>query len=166
MAIETGQDRGRGMTAAEIEEFLKDSAEVAYVSTVQADGSPYVNPVWFEWRGDSFVIITKPLARLCENLRRDPRAAIVVASPTPPYRRVLAQGRAEELTEDWIPTAERMVLRYVGPGGLDYLKATASLERVTFAISVDKTTSWNAGGMDRVFFEPAVWHDAESQGAP
>ena len=165
MATEIPLGRGRAMTAEEIAEFLTDSPLFAFVSTLQEDGSPYVNPVWFEWRGDSFVIITKPLAKLCQNLRRDPRATLAVASPAPPYRRVLAQGRAEEIAEDWIPTAERMVRRYVGPEGLSYLHATGQLERVAFAIRVEKTTSWNGGGLDRCFFQPAVWHEA-SPGAP
>ena len=47
--------------------------------------------------------------------------------------------------------SERMVLRYVGPDGMKYLKATSGLPRVTFTIQVEQLTSWNGQGLDRSF---------------
>jgi PPOX class probable F420-dependent enzyme len=158
MDTEIPLGRGRAMTAAEMREFLTTLPLLASVATLQEDGSPYVNPLWYEYQDDAFIVITKANAKVCQNLRRDPRATLVVAAPQPPYRRVLARGRAREIDVDWIPIAERMVLRYVGPDGIKYLRATSGLPRVTFAIQVEQLTSWNGQGLDRSFSAPAIWH--------
>ena len=72
---------------------------------------------------------------------------------------MFAQGRAEEVGEDWIPTAERMVLRYVGREGLKYLEATRALPRVVFHVRPERMTSWNGGGIDRSFFQVSRWNE-------
>ncbi len=163
MSSEIPLGRGRAMTEDEMRQFLQEP-HFAFVSTLQEDGAPYVNPLWFEHRDGLFLIVTKPTAQVCQNLRRDPRTMLAIASPTPPYRRVLVQGRAEEIEEDWIPIGERMVRRYVGPEGMKYLRATSQLPRVIFAVHPVKMTSWNGGGIDRSFFEPAIWHPVAPRG--
>src|SRR5438874_9627671 len=142
MRSEIPLGRGRAMTGVEIREFLSTLPLLASVATLQENGDPYVNPLWYEYEDDAFIVITKAAAKVCQNLRRDPRATLVVAAPAPPYRRVLAQGRAREIDVDWIPIAERMVLRYVGPDGMKYLRATGGLPRATFAIQIEQLTSW------------------------
>jgi PPOX class probable F420-dependent enzyme len=158
MDAEIPLGRGRALTPEEQRELLQEPI-FAFVASLQADGFPYVNPLWFEYRDGEFVLISKPNARLCQNLRRDPRVMLAIASPNPPYRRVLIQGRAQEADEDWIPAARRMVLRYVGPEGLKYLEATSGLPRVVFHVRPERATSWNGGGLDRSFFGAAHWNE-------
>lgn len=108
-----------------------------------------------------FIIVTKELAGLTQNLRRDPRCSILIDNPEPPYKRVLVIGEAEFVEEDWVGRARRMVLRYLGEGGLDYFEATRSLPRVTIRVNPIKLTSWNGGGVDRTFYQPTRWHEVQ-----
>src|SRR5919198_1191414 len=133
--IELG--KGRGMRPDELEEFLTQTRIFAKVGTTKHAGWPYVNPVWYEYDAGAFYIITKELAGLTQNLRRDPRCAILVENPEPPYKRVLVLGEA----------------------GLDYFEATRNLPRVTIRVNPVKVTSWNGGGVDRTFHQPTQWHD-------
>lgn len=157
--------KGRGMNPEELHAFLTHTKIFAKVATTNADGWPYVNPVWYDYDGDAFYIVTKELAGLTQNLRRDPRCSILIDNPEPPYKRVLVMGEAEFVDEEWVERARRMVLRYLGEGGLDYFEATRNLPRVTIRVNPIKLTSWNGGGVDRTFHEPTRWHEVQ-QGDP
>jgi hypothetical protein len=52
-----------------------------------------------------------------------------------------------------------MVLRYLGPEGMDYFEATLDLPRVLVRIRPERVSSWDGGGVDRTFTKPARWHD-------
>ena len=54
-----------------------------------------------------------------------------------------------------------MVLRYLGPEGIDYFEATLDLKRELVRIWPERMSSWNGGGIDRTFAKPSVWHDVE-----
>ena len=87
-----------------------------------ADGQPVLSPVWYEWDGSAFLIVSKEKTSLVRNLRWDERCGLLVDSPGLPYRRVSVQGRAEFLPPDfdWPTAARRMVDRYLGPEGTAY----------------------------------------------
>src|SRR5947209_6921786 len=157
--------KGRGMTPEELQSFLTTTRIFAKVATVSVDDWPYVNPVWYEYEDGAFYLVTKELAQLTQNLRRDPRCSILIDNPEPPYKRVVVMGEAEFVEEDWVPRARRMVLRYLGEQGLDYFEATLNLPRVTIKITPARMTSWNGGGVDRTFRQPTRWHQV-SEGEP
>lgn len=154
--------KGRGLSPEELREFLTETAIFAKVGSVGPDGWPSVNPVWYEYEGGAFYVITKELTGFCQNLRRDPRTSLCIDNPQPPYKRVIVRGQAEFVEEDWVPRARRMVVRYLGPSGLDYFEATLDLPRVVVRIAPGRFSSWNGGGVDRTFREPTRWHDVES----
>jgi hypothetical protein len=58
-----------------------------------------------------------------------------------------------------------MVLRYLGPEGMDYFEATLNLPRVLVRIRPERVSSWDGGGVDRTFTKPARWHDV-ARGQP
>lgn len=151
--------KGRGLTADEVHEFLTETAIFAKLGTIGPDGWPAVNPVWYEYDGGAFYIVTKELTGFCQNLRRDARTTLCIDNPQPPYKRVIVRATAEFIEEDWIERARRMVLRYLGPGGMDYFEATLDLPRVPIRLRPVRFSSWNGGGIDRTFSKPAVWHD-------
>ena len=153
--------KGRGLTADELTEFLTETKIFVKVGTIGPDGWPNVNPAWYEYDGSSFWLVTKELAGFCQNMRRDPRVTLCIDNPEPPYRRLMVRGRAEFVDGDWVELARRMVLRYLGPGGLDYFEATLDLPRVLVRVRPEKLSSWNGGGVDRTFTKPAVWHDVQ-----
>jgi len=94
-------------------------------------------------------------------MRHDPRVTLCIDNPEPPYKRVMVRGRAEFVDDDWVDLARRMVLRYLGPQGIDYFEATLDLPRELVRIWPERVSSWNGGGVDRTFTKPAVWHDVK-----
>lgn len=155
--------KGRGLTPEELYEFLTGTAIFAKIATTGEDGWPAVSPVWYEYDGRAFWIVTKELTGFCQNLRRDPRASLCIDNPQPPYKRVLVRGRAELVDGyDWVPMARRMVLRYLGESGLRYFEATLELPRVTVRIVPERVSTWNGGGVDRTFWQPTRWHEVAS----
>ena len=49
---------------------------LAHVATLDADGAPYVTPVWVELEGDDIVINTALGRAKARNLASDPRVAV------------------------------------------------------------------------------------------
>jgi len=111
--------QGRGMTPAELHAFLTETKIFVKVGTIGEDGWPNVNPAWYEYDGECFWLVTKELAGFCRNMRHDPRVTLCIDNPETPYKRVMVRGLAEFVDGDWVELARRMVLRYLGPGGMD-----------------------------------------------
>ncbi len=153
-------NEGRGLNATEMQEFLTGPPIFAKIATTDDDGWPTLSPVWFEWDGNSFLVVSKERTALVQNLRRDPRCGLLVDNPELPYMRVSVKGRAEILPEDfdWEEPARQMVLRYLGPEGMDYAESTFGFERVAFRVWPVQQASWNGGGFDRTFGRETVWH--------
>lgn len=151
--------RGRAMTDAELQEFLSTTKAFLKIATNGADGFPLVNPVWFEWREGELVIVTKENTGLVGNLRRDPRACLLIDNPGLPYMRVTAKASADFRDYDWHEVGRAMVLRYLGPNGFAYYDATTHIPRVVIHFRPTMMTTWNGGGVDRTFFEPTRWHE-------
>ncbi|MFJ2021108.1 MULTISPECIES: PPOX class F420-dependent oxidoreductase [Streptomyces] len=96
--------------------FVLHGTRTGKLSTVSADGSPHVAPIWFLLDGDEVVFNTGKETVKGRNLARDGRAALCVDDDRPPYGFVVLRGRAE-LSEDlselrhW---ATRIGGRYMG----------------------------------------------------
>src|SRR5262245_42317316 len=151
--------KGRGLDQAEMHAFLTETKIFVKVGTLGEDGWPNVNPAWYEYDGECFWLVTKELAGFCRNMRRDPRVSLCIDNPEPPYKRVMAGGQAEFIEADGVELARRMVLRYLGPEGMDYFEATLALPRVLVRIRPERLSSWDGGGVDRTFARLTQWHD-------
>ena len=104
------------MTDAQWREFVSHGTRTAKLSTVRADGSPHVAPIWFLLDGDEVVFNTGKETVKGRNIVRDGRIALCVDDGRPPYSFVVLQGRArvsEDLDEvrHW---ATRIGARYMG----------------------------------------------------
>ncbi|MFJ4685075.1 PPOX class F420-dependent oxidoreductase [Streptomyces sp. NPDC091377] len=104
------------MTDEEWRAFVSHGTRTAKLSTVRADGSPHVAPVWFVLDGDEVVFNTGKQTVKGRNLLRDGRIALCVDDERPPFDFVILQGRArisEDLGElrHW---AGRIGARYMG----------------------------------------------------
>jgi PPOX class probable F420-dependent enzyme len=49
--------------------------QVAWLTTVRADGTPMPTPIWFLWEGESFLIYTLKESKKLSNISGNPRAA-------------------------------------------------------------------------------------------
>ncbi|MEU0764884.1 PPOX class F420-dependent oxidoreductase [Streptomyces microflavus] len=105
------------MTDEEWRAFLSEGTRTAKVSTVRADGSPHIAPVWFLLDGDSLVFNTGKKSVKGRNLERDGRVSLCVDDDRPPYAFAVVQGHAElsEVPEELLRWATRIAGRYVAP---------------------------------------------------
>jgi PPOX class probable F420-dependent enzyme len=104
------------MTPVEIRAFLSHGTRTAKVATSGAGGQPHVMPVWFALDGEELVFTTWGDSVKGRNLRRDPRAAIVVDEEVAPYAFVHIRGRVTlgEDLEELLRFATAIAGRYVG----------------------------------------------------
>jgi PPOX class probable F420-dependent enzyme len=104
------------MTDEEWRAFVSEGTRTGKLSTVRADGSPHVAPIWFLLDGDELVFNTGKDTAKGRNLARDGRVALCVDDDRPPFHFVVLNGRAR-LSEDldevrrW---ATRIAGRYMG----------------------------------------------------
>ena len=89
----------RKMTPKEIRAFLSHGTRTAKLATSGPGGQPHVMPVWFMLDGEELVFTTWGDSVKGRNLRRDPRAAIVVDEEIAPYAFVHIRGHVT-LSED------------------------------------------------------------------
>ncbi|MFG3201286.1 PPOX class F420-dependent oxidoreductase [Streptomyces sp. NPDC048192] len=104
------------MTDEEWRAFVSHGTRTGKLSTVRADGSPHVAPIWFLLDGDELVFNTGKETVKGRNLARDGRVALCVDDDRPPFHFVVLNGRArlsEDLAElrHW---ATRIAARYMG----------------------------------------------------
>lgn len=138
---------GSRLEGDDLAAFL-EGAWICKLSTLDADGYPYVTPLWFEWDGVGFVFIARARATFIEHIRRDPRVGLCVDDPDGSHRRVIARGRAEivegpSVRGSWLPIAQRMAARYMGDasGGV-YMQRTLDYPRYTIRVVPDRTITW------------------------
>lgn len=104
------------MTDEEWRAFVSYGTRTGKLSTVSADGSPHVAPIWFLLDGEELVFNTGKETVKGRNLARDGRIALCVDDERPPFHFVVLSGRAR-LAEDlgevrhW---ATRIAARYMG----------------------------------------------------
>ena len=100
------------MTGPELDAFLRET-RIAKLATLNADGSPTVVPVWFEWDGATATVFTEGTSPKVKRIRRDPRVALSVEEPVGvPERWVTIEGIAVVESEGGFALAQRLAPRY------------------------------------------------------
>ncbi|MCC5474253.1 PPOX class F420-dependent oxidoreductase [Streptomyces sp. NPDC059680] len=104
------------MTDEEWRAFVSHGTRTGKLSTVRADGSPHVAPIWFLLDGDELVFNTGKETVKGRNLARDGRVALCVDDDRPPFHFVVLNGRARlsENLEEVRHWATRIAARYMG----------------------------------------------------
>ncbi|MFH8487311.1 PPOX class F420-dependent oxidoreductase [Streptomyces longisporoflavus] len=106
------------MTEDQWRAFVSRGTRTGKLSTVRADGSPHIAPIWFLLDGDELVFNTGTETVKGRNLARDGRVALCVDDDEPPFAFVVLQGQARliddlEEVRHW---ATRLAARYMGEG--------------------------------------------------
>ncbi|WP_030776945.1 PPOX class F420-dependent oxidoreductase [Streptomyces sp. NRRL S-920] len=104
------------MTNEQWRAFVSHGTRTGKLSTVRADGSPHIAPIWFLLDGEDLVFNTGKETVKGRNLARDGRMALCVDDDQPPFAYVVLQGRAKLIEEidqvrHW---AARLGARYMG----------------------------------------------------
>ncbi|RSM74225.1 PPOX class F420-dependent enzyme [Actinoplanes sp. ATCC 53533] len=104
------------MTEEQWRSFVSAGTRTGKLSTVRADGSPHVTPIWFLLDGDDLVFTTGAASVKGRNLLRDGRFALCVDDDRPPFAFVVLQGRVavSEQPDELRQWATRLAARYVG----------------------------------------------------
>lgn len=99
------------MTKREVDSFLKGKW-IARLATLRKDGSPHLTPVWYDWDGRKFVIVTRTDRVKYRNVAADSRVAISVDNNEMPYKGVIAEGRAEIMDHNLVDNMKRVIWKY------------------------------------------------------
>jgi PPOX class probable F420-dependent enzyme len=108
-------------------EELGDFVELpllAVLATYRRDGTVLLSPVWHEWRDGGFNVVSGSRGIKGQHLRRDPRASIVVAEQSRPYRGIELRGEARLSSDGVREAVRRIAVRYLGDSdGLAYAES-------------------------------------------
>ena len=118
-------------------DLLTAKKAFANLATINADGTPQVTPVWFDWDG-RHVRINSAKGRVKDkNLRRTPSVALSIQDPDNPYRYVQIKGRVTSVTETGADAhIDALAKKYLGQDRYPYRKADEV--RVTYVIAPDR----------------------------
>jgi PPOX class probable F420-dependent enzyme len=116
---------------------LLEKKAFASLATVNADGTPQVTPVWFDWDGRQIRINTAKGRIKDKNLRSRPAVALAIMDPDNPYRYLQIRGRVASVTETGADAhIDSLAKKYLGKDGYPYRKADEV--RVIFTITPDR----------------------------
>lgn len=90
------------MTAAipEDRRYLLDDPNYGALGTVRGDGSPQVNPMWFQFDGERIRFTHTTKRAKFRNLERNPAMTFMVFDPGNPYRYIELRGHLSEVIDD------------------------------------------------------------------
>lgn len=95
--------------------FLRE-ARIAKLVTLRADGSPTVQPVWFEWDGTAATLFTARTSGKVKRIARDARVALSVEEPVGVNEAwVTIEGSATVEDQGALALARRLIDRYYSP---------------------------------------------------
>jgi len=118
-------------------DLLTKKKAFANLATVNADGTPQVTPVWFDWDGSRLRINTAKGRVKDKNLRRTPAVALTIMDPDNPYRYIQVKGRVANVTESGADAhIDALSKKYTGQER--YAKRTPGEVRVIFTITPDR----------------------------
>ncbi len=117
---------------------LLESATLGHLATVDGDGRPEVNPVWFIWDGEHVLLSVRASTRKYRNVRRDPRVAMSLLDEKDPQRYVEVRGEVVDFERyDDLTFVNQLSRKYTG---VDYQYGHAGEERYKLTIRVDAWT--------------------------
>ena len=81
--------------------LAEETAAYAYLSTLMADGSPQLTPLWFNTDGE-YILINSAKGRVKDiNMRARPQVALLITDPKDPFYRYLQiRGRVVDVMEE------------------------------------------------------------------
>lgn len=119
---------------------LLEAVTVANVATIGSKGEPQVNPVWFEWDGDTVNFSQTTTRQKYKNVQRDPNVSISIVDPANPYRYLEIRGRVQVIEDDPdFAFIDRQAQRYMNVD--TYPGTQPGDERVVVKVLPEHTTS-------------------------
>jgi PPOX class probable F420-dependent enzyme len=127
--------------ADNVRAFL-DGTHLAVIGSTNSDGSPHTTALWYELRDDAIIMNTGVKSRKVRNLRRDPRASVCIADPSP-ARHVTLIGTVTFDEEHVLPDLVSLATRYTGPeAGPGIAQNIAKIPHVTLKLNIDRVITF------------------------
>ena len=133
----------------EAQQHCLDTAETITLSTVNPNGTVHSVPVWYRYDGEAFWVITGTDQRKTRNLRRDPRASLLLLverTPERPTEIALVYGTTtvhELAPAELRQRARWMWSRYVDEDIDSYVDAVSDGSWCALEIRPDKIVGWH-----------------------
>lgn len=154
---------------SERDTFLTEPGVLMRIAVVREDGSPLVTPIWFIHQvadGTGYIYFTpREKSEWFACLRRDPRVAVCIDEQLMPYRKVIAEGKAElvhDVGEDdaWRDLYRQIAGRYVPPEAAEaYVQNTIEQPRGLYRLNLDSAAvkTWRMPVEGEA--EEGIWHE-------
>jgi PPOX class probable F420-dependent enzyme len=126
-----------GPVPTEFHDIL-ESTTLGHLATIDGQGLPNVNPVWFLWDGEHVLLSVRPVTKKYKNLRNNPHLAISLLDPSDPYRYVEIRGEIVEW--ELYTTLDFVNLLSQKYTGADYTRGAVGEERYKVTIRVNSWT--------------------------
>ena len=120
---------------------ILESTTLGHLATVDEQGRPQVNPMWFLWDGERILLSVKANTRKYRTLRHDPHIAMSFTDLQEPERYVEIRGAVVdfELYED-LTFVNQLARKYTGA---DFQHGYPGEHRYKLTIRVDGWTGQN-----------------------
>ena len=105
-----------GLSRAEIDDFLSNSKIPLRLGTVDPDGTPVIQPVWYYYENDKLYLMSDKGSRKLKNIDRRKGVYFSVDTEAAPYKGVKGKGTANIVkdTGKAVSMVEKIVTRYLG----------------------------------------------------
>jgi PPOX class probable F420-dependent enzyme len=145
------------MTADEMRAFLDEGRDLQ-VASVNADGTPHLVTMWYLRDGEDLLFWTYAKSQKVVNVRRDPRATVLVATGEK-YEElkgvsITGSVTVEDNLDAVLAFGEQVYEKYWGPIGNDLVREgvhTMGAKRVVVRVTPVKTTSWDHSKLAGVY---------------
>ncbi len=109
------------------------------LGTVRPDGTPQVNPMWFQWDGEHIRFTHTTFRAKYRNLQANPRMSFMLLDPENPFKYVEVRGRLVEEIAD--PEGAFYVTLQNRYGNPSTEPPADRADRVILVMSADKVVS-------------------------
>jgi PPOX class probable F420-dependent enzyme len=112
---------------------------LAYLATINEDGSPHLAPLWADTRDGMILLNTSDGRVKVENARRDPRVAVAIHDKEEPHPPVSILGTVVEITVEGAEAhMQELTRRYTG----EPWQTVEGQARLLLVIRPDRILGW------------------------
>ena len=141
--LKRGDAMRKKLQVADLGDLLEQPLN-AILATYPSSGAILLTPVWYEWRDGGFSIVIVADDSKDRNLRRDPRASLVVAEHGGLNRGIEVRGIARTTRDGVDEVNRRMTLRYLGPERTAmFLQELEGINLVHVRLEPGKLQAWD-----------------------
>ena len=137
------------MTSHEMHAFLDEGRDLQ-VASINADGTPHLVTMWYLRDGEDLLFWTYAKSQKVVNVRRDPRATVLVATGEKyeELKGVSINGSTSVIDDldEVLAFGEKVYEKYWGPIDNDLVRDGVRMmgaKRVVIRVTPVKTTSWD-----------------------